>query len=141
MISMKAILGPSLFICLSCFGCITDEAIKIDNTDPVVSVISPELDRTYVAEWGAAWPEGEPALLEALGTDDVKVKSMQVIVKNSNGGVVLDKVIENLSDNKLEFILKESFTAETEGVFTVVFSVIDSSGNEANSVVRTITYV
>lgn len=141
MISEKAILGLSLFICLSYFGCTTDEVIKTDITDPVVSVISPELDRIYVAEWGATWPDGEPVLLEAIGTDDVKVKSMQVIVKNSNGDIVLDKVIENLSDNKMEFIFKESFIAETEGVFTVVFTVIDSSGNEENSAARTITYV
>lgn len=114
---------------------------KIYNTDPVVSVISPELGRTYLAEWGAAWPEGEPVLLEAVGTDGVKVKSMQVIVTNSNGDVVLDKVIENLSDNQLEFIFKESFTAEAEGDYSVVFNVIDSSGNEANSAVRTISYV
>tara|TARA_R110002049_G_scaffold473_6_gene2718 strand:- start:798 stop:1223 length:426 start_codon:yes stop_codon:yes gene_type:complete len=139
--SEKAFFCLWLFIGLSCFGCITEEDGKLDNNNPVIAIISPAIDQTYVAEWGGAWPEGEPLLLEAKGIDDVKVKSIQVTVSINIGDIVLNKVLENLSDNKLEFTFSESFTAEETGVYTVLFIVIDFSGNVGTSTARTFTYL
>jgi hypothetical protein len=62
-----------------------DNEENMDNIAPTISVISPELDQSYVAEWGAAWPEGEPVTLEAKGIDDVKIKTIIVAVTNSSG--------------------------------------------------------
>ncbi|AEL23980.1 hypothetical protein [Cyclobacterium marinum] len=141
MISEKAILGICLLFCLACFGCITEEEGKLDINDPVIDIRSPAINQTYVAEWGGAWPEGEPVLLEAKGMDDVKVESIQVTISNSKGDIVLDKVFENLTDNDLELILSESFTAKQVDVYSVVFTVIDSSGNRTTSNARTFSYV
>ena len=73
--------------------------------------------------------------------DDVKVESIQVTISNSKGDIVLDKVFENLTDNDLELTLSESFTAKQVDVYSVVFIVIDSSGNRTTSNARTFSYV
>ena len=114
---------------------------NLDETNPTISIISPEPDQTFVAEWGGAWPEGEPVTLEAKGIDDVKISSIVVTVTNSNGDIVFEKTIENVSNNDKEFTISESYLSEDQDVYTVIFTATDSSGNIATSAPRTFSYV
>ena len=137
----KITLSPLLIIGLTFTNCTSDDAENIDEKLPTISIISPELDQTYVAEWGGAWPEGEPVTLEARGTDDVKIDTMTVTVTNSSGDIVFEKTIENTSNNDKEFIISENYVSENQDVYTVIFTAIDSSGNIGTSTPRTFTYV
>ena len=131
----------SLFIIgLTLTNCTSDDEENIDETAPTVSIISPELDQTYVAEWGGAWPEGEPVTLRAKGIDDIKINTMIVTVTNSNGDIVFEKTIENVSNIEKEFMISENYTSENQDVYTVIFTAIDSSGNIGTSTPRTFTY-
>ncbi len=138
--TLKTILSPLLIIGLTFTNCTSDDDENMDETAPTISIISPELDQTFVAEWGGAWPEGEPVTLKAKGIDDVKINTMIVTVTNSNGDVVFEKTINNASNNGKEYIISESYTSENQDVYTVIFTAIDSSGNIGTSTPRTFTY-
>ena len=99
------------------------------------------MDQTYVAEWGGAWPEGEPVTLKAKGIDDVKISTMTVTVTNSSEDIVFEKTIENISNNEKEFIISENYISADQDVYTVIFTARDSSGNMGTSTPRTFKYI
>ena len=129
-----------LIIGLAFTNCTSDDDESIDETAPEISIISPESGQTYVAEWGGAWPEGEPVTLEAKGIDDVKINTMTVTVTNSSGDIVFEKTIENVSNIEKEFMISENYTSENQDVYTVIFTATDSSGKTGTSPPRTFTY-
>ena len=137
----KIILSSLLIFGSTFMNCTSDDEENMDETAPTISIISPDPDQNYVAEWGGAWPEGEPVTLEAKGIDDVKIITMTVTVTNSIGDIVFEKTIENVSNNEKEFIISENYISADQDVFTVIFTARDSSGNIGTSTPRTFKYV
>ena len=139
--TQKIFLSSLLIIGSTFMNCTSDDNENMDETAPTISIISPELDQTYVAEWGGAWPEGEPVTLKAKGIDDVKISTIIVTVTNSSGDIVFEKTIENVSNNEKEFIVSEDYISADQDVYTVIFTARDSSGNIGTSTPRTFTYI
>lgn len=136
----KTILTSLLFIALAATNCTKNTDKNIDVAAPSITVISPEIDQTFTTSWGGAWPEGEPVTLAAKGTDDMQVSSISITVTNTNGDIVFIKTTDNTSTNELEFTINESYTAEDQDTYTVVFKALDASGNTATSTPRTFIY-
>ncbi|MDO6739413.1 hypothetical protein [Wenyingzhuangia sp. 2_MG-2023] len=70
----------------------------------------------------------------------MQVSSISITVTNTNGDIVFLKTTDNTSTNELEFTINESYTAEDQDTYTVVFKALDASGNTATSTPRTFIY-
>ncbi|TRX59989.1 hypothetical protein FNH22_08010 [Fulvivirga sp. M361] len=64
-------------------SCSTDDEGKTDLTAPTISIQSPDVNQTYIGDWGGAWPEEDKVNLIALGVDETKIASMKLTVTNS----------------------------------------------------------
>ncbi|GAA4235870.1 hypothetical protein GCM10022291_18800 [Postechiella marina] len=109
-------------------SCSNDDE-NTENNAPTISIQSPELNQTYIGYWGGAWPDGDKIIVKALGTDEDKVTSMNLTVKNADGTVVLDKTINNTTNNDKALTISESFEPTDAGNYNVIFSATDINGN------------
>ncbi len=122
-------------------NCSENNQSQINDMSPEVLIISPTPNQKYVAEWGGAWPKGEPVTLEANGTDDLEINTIIIVVRNSNGDIVFEKTTDNTSSNKTAFTVSEKYIAQEVDTYTVVFTAIDSNGNKASSISRSFIYI
>lgn len=137
---MKALfkkLAFTFFLAFIFTSCSEKEVLITDETKPSISIISPELNQTYISEWGGAWPKGDIITLEAFATDNVKINTISVQVLLENGDVVFEKIEENLSEKESEFVFSTTFVAKLVANYVVIFTATDSNGNSASSSPRT----
>ncbi len=125
---------------LTFMNCTENNQPQINDMSPEILIISPIPNQEYVAEWGGAWPKGEPVTLEANGTDDIEINTIIIVVTNSNGDVVFEKTTDNTSNNKTAFTVSEKYIAQDPDTYTVVYTAIDSNGNKATSISRSFIY-
>jgi len=120
----------------------TENETVIDTIPPIVTVISPELNSTYLTNINTPPPHPSPddVNLIAQGEDETQIATMKFIITNTRGNLsetIIDHPIINGKQMSLDFV----YTSPISGTYSVVFEATDESGNVGRSEPITFIYV
>ncbi len=120
-------------------NCSSDDDENADTTAPTISIQSPDLNQTYLTDLGNGLGP-ELVNLTAQGVDETKISTMKLTVTNSDGTVVLEDNVESTPNSDTQLLISDNFSTTNAGIYNVVFTATDASGNVATSNPRTFTY-
>jgi hypothetical protein len=117
-----------LVMALLIAACSDDNTATIDVIDPKVLIQSPISLFTYSTDLGNSLVPYR-VTLTAQGTDETKIVTLQLIVTDNEGTIVLEKT--NLEDADSPYILdvSEGFETTNTGTYNAKFIATDASGN------------
>ncbi|WP_196888832.1 hypothetical protein [Aureivirga sp. CE67] len=126
-------------ICMIITNCSNDDNQNIDSTSPTISIQSPDLNQIFSTDLGSL-KGPDIVLLNAYGLDDVKMKTMELTVTNSDGIIVFEKISENTPNTETLLTISELFKTTVAGTYNVVYIATDINGNKSTSNPREFTY-
>ena len=135
----RIILSAFLAIGMTLINCSSNDDGNEDTTAPTISIQSPDLNQTYSTDLGNGLGPNI-AILTAQGVDETKISSMILTVTNSDGTVVYQETKNSNPDTTTTLSISDGFRTTNAGVYNVIFTATDTSGNVGTSNPRIFTY-
>ncbi|MEE9364242.1 MAG: hypothetical protein V3U92_16705 [Cellulophaga sp.] len=109
-------------------GCSNDTDNNTDATAPKVFIQSPILLLNYSTAIGNSNIPYR-VTFKAQGADETKISTLKLIVTNSEGNIVLEKISVNNSDSKSILDIYVQYETTNVGTYSAQFIATDTSGN------------